>query len=353
MSFYRCTVQTSTAVDPNATVPISTAAENAVRGRSDLLAWFDATRGAVADAGGLVTSFTSRKVGAGGVEQILAASPASDAPKLVTTTNSQRGILCGYTALGGSLISGDANRVLGGNSAAVLPGVGSGGVAGVAVVSGNALASVPVASGGSGYTIAPVVVITGGGGTGATATASVSGGAVTDITVTAGGSGYTSPPTVTIVAQVAPFMMAMLAKHDGTSQGTPWSAGDTSKACGVRLEAAGGVRFYGDIVSGTPFISTATVYSDGNLHLWETKWDGTTATVYRDGVSVLSGAVAISGLKSRSLVLGGAPKSSGGWWIGADGYWEAAYLFSGTDYAGAHAVVKADALRRHPSMTIV
>lgn len=63
---------------------------------------------------------------------------------------------------------------------------------------GNGLASVPVATGGTGYEGTPIVVITGGGGVGATAIANMSGGVVTGITIVNPGTGYTSVPTVTI-----------------------------------------------------------------------------------------------------------------------------------------------------------
>jgi hypothetical protein len=64
----------------------------------------------------------------------------------------------------------------------------------------NAVSSVTVVSGGSGYTTVPAVTFTGGGGTGAAATATVTGGVVTAITVTSGGTGYTTDPTVAIAA---------------------------------------------------------------------------------------------------------------------------------------------------------
>ena len=70
---------------------------------------------------------------------------------------------------------------------------------GVAVRSGDAVASISVVgSGGSGYSAAPTVILAGGGGSGATATAAVSGGAITSFSVVTGGSGYLSPPTVII-----------------------------------------------------------------------------------------------------------------------------------------------------------
>jgi hypothetical protein len=79
---------------------------------------------------------------------------------------------------------------------------GSGG-AGTAVLGGTdsggyGVTSVTVAEAGSGYTVAPTVVLAGGGGTGASFTATVSGGAITGFTQVSAGTGYTSAPTVVI-----------------------------------------------------------------------------------------------------------------------------------------------------------
>ncbi len=84
-------------------------------------------------------------------------------------------------------------------SAIVLRNAGSGATATAAIAS-NAVSSITVTVGGTGYLTPPVVQITGGGGTGATAVASIAGGQVTAITVTNGGSGYTTAPTVTLVS---------------------------------------------------------------------------------------------------------------------------------------------------------
>ena len=69
-----------------------------------------------------------------------------------------------------------------------------------AVLTSDAVSSVTVNSGGTGYTGTPTVSITGGGGSNATATATMANGIITGISVTAGGSGYTSVPTVTLSA---------------------------------------------------------------------------------------------------------------------------------------------------------
>lgn len=81
------------------------------------------------------------------------------------------------------------------------------GGAGQAVLTGTSVSSVSVASGGSGYTTAPAVILAGGGGSGAAATAAVSGGVITGFTVTSGGTGYTSPPTV-IISTLPPATIA-------------------------------------------------------------------------------------------------------------------------------------------------
>ena len=68
----------------------------------------------------------------------------------------------------------------------------------VTLTSAKAVTGITVASGGSGYSVAPTVTFSGGGGTGATAHANLTGGVVTSFTVDTGGSGYTSAPMVSV-----------------------------------------------------------------------------------------------------------------------------------------------------------
>jgi uncharacterized delta-60 repeat protein len=65
--------------------------------------------------------------------------------------------------------------------------------------------AVNLVNGGSGFTVAPTVIITGGttGGYGARAVATISGGVITGIKVIAKGGGYTATPTVTITSEIA------------------------------------------------------------------------------------------------------------------------------------------------------
>jgi hypothetical protein len=80
--------------------------------------------------------------------------------------------------------------------------VGDNGVTSVAtlgtpVVNSGVVTSIPVTSGGAGYTSPPPVVISGPGG-GARAVANLVGGSVVSISITSGGTGYTTVPTVYI-----------------------------------------------------------------------------------------------------------------------------------------------------------
>lgn len=67
---------------------------------------------------------------------------------------------------------------------------------------GYSVSDVVIGEPGSGYTIAPQVIITGGGGTGATAVAYIGYGKVTSIKVTNPGSGYTSSPEITLEGSI-------------------------------------------------------------------------------------------------------------------------------------------------------
>jgi len=101
---------------------------------------------------------------------------------------------------------------------------GVGGAANVATahshLTGDAVTSVDIDDGGSGYTTAPTVTFSGGGGTGAVATATITGDAVTAINVTSGGSGYTSAPTVTISGGMGDPQAVLEWSDDG---GHTWS----------------------------------------------------------------------------------------------------------------------------------
>ena len=70
------------------------------------------------------------------------------------------------------------------------------GATGTSILTGDAVTSVTVVTGGTGYSTAPIVTFSGGGGSSAAGTAVLTGGVVTSVTIGSGGSGYTSEPTV-------------------------------------------------------------------------------------------------------------------------------------------------------------
>ena len=91
------------------------------------------------------------------------------------------------------------------------------------VTSGN-IVSIPVTSGGAGYTSTPPVTIGGGGGGGAQAVANVVGGTVVSITVTNPGTGYTGIPTVVVGANQLTGVYResnIVSINSGVLQGTP------------------------------------------------------------------------------------------------------------------------------------
>lgn len=77
---------------------------------------------------------------------------------------------------------------------------GGTGAEAIAYLSPGSVASVAVVNGGTNFTTTPILTFEGGGvtGTGAAATAVLTGGVITSVTVTNGGSGYTSDPAVVV-----------------------------------------------------------------------------------------------------------------------------------------------------------
>ncbi len=123
------------------------------------------------------------------------------------------------------------------------------------------VATIPVASGGAGYTSAPLVVISGGGGSGATATAVLgtggTAGQVVSITITNAGSGYTAIPTVTFT-------------NAGTGETTAATIGTvTGTVTGVTISNAGNgyataPTYTFGAVSGATAATAGTVTLAGN-----------------------------------------------------------------------------------------
>ena len=112
---------------------------------------------------------------------------------------------------------------------------GSGATATATVDSGGVTA-ITVTDGGTGYPVAPTVVITGAG-TGATAVATVVGGVVTAITVTAPGTGYASAPTISFTGGAATAAAgAKMFKVSFQQDEAEWTFNQTKQGCSVKWE---------------------------------------------------------------------------------------------------------------------
>ncbi|MET0439123.1 MAG: hypothetical protein ABW043_16685 [Devosia sp.] len=99
----------------------------------------------------------------------------------------------------------------------------------------------------------------------------------------------------------------------------------------------------------TTRLRTTTNVTDASPHLYTFTHDGTTATIYRDGTSLLSGALAanVSGVLRVMSQLDAAGAVFNGW----DGYIEMLVVASGVDTA-FHEAVKAVVRERHVGWTI-
>ena len=137
----------------------------------------------------------------------IAAPPAGTAPTTVAATVAA-GVVTGFTGLPAGV--GYTSADVGAAVTALLPsGTGAAATATVGVVDAtdNAVTAITVTIGGTGYTVAPTVVIGApdiAGGTQATATANVSAGSVVSVTIDNPGSGYTAPPAISFTANAAP-----------------------------------------------------------------------------------------------------------------------------------------------------
>ncbi|CAB4130352.1 hypothetical protein UFOVP116_402 [uncultured Caudovirales phage] len=79
-----------------------------------------------------------------------------------------------------------------------------------------AVGTIEVINGGTGYTIAPQVIIEGGGGTGATAYSQISNGVVRRVIISNGGTGYTTTPVIRLFGVVGAGAKAVARLYNGT-----------------------------------------------------------------------------------------------------------------------------------------
>ena len=147
----------------------------------------------------------------------------------------------------------------------------------------GAVKSIPVTSGGTGYTTA-AVTITGGGGTGAAATANIAGGVVTSITVTDGGSGYTSAPTVKItgdgtgVITGTPVLGFAIASIDVPTNGSDFTVTPTVTIEGDGTGATASAITTGGKVTAITVTAGGSGYTSALVTVTGTEWIPTTGT---------------------------------------------------------------------------
>ena len=151
----------------------------------------------------------------------------------------------------------------------------------------NGVTSIPVATGGAGYVIPPIVKIAGGGGTNATAIAVTNGaGAVASILITSPGVNYTTPPTVTLLG--GEFTTA--ATLGTVTIGANASTGGLTKSGSSTLTLTGGNTFPGNLTLNGGFINFTNF---SNL--------GTGATISFNGGGLQYGAATTTDVSTRTL----------------------------------------------------
>ena len=155
---------------------------------------------------------------------------------------------------------------------------------------GDGVATIPVATGGSGYIAAPFIEITGGGGSGATAVANLSGGVVTSITVTNPGVDYTSAPGITLRGGVG---------GTGFTAGTPTLAANASGG----LTKTGPGRL---TLSANNSYTGATTVSAGTLEVNGSQTAATGTTTVAAGATLAGNGILGGGLVANGNVSPGA-----------------------------------------------
>jgi len=121
----------------------------------------------------------------------------------------------------------------------------------------NAVESVVITNGGTGYTSAPSVGFTSGGGSGAAATATLLDGVVVSITITNHGSGYTSTPTVGFTSGGGSGAAATALLAATTLDAIPTLS---VEAGNLQLSVViGAVLYHYDLISGTTAESSPSV----------------------------------------------------------------------------------------------
>ena len=129
--------------------------------------------------------------------------------------------------------------------------------------------SIPVLDGGSGFVVAPSVLIVGGNGNGATATAIMENGSVTSILITNQGIGYSPSLKVVLNPNIAPSLAAVLGSPIVSSDGhiisiPVVSGGSGYSSASLSIVGGGGSGFIANAVVVNGVITSINITNQGN-----------------------------------------------------------------------------------------
>jgi len=145
---------------------------------------------------------------------------------------------------------------------------------------------------GSGYTVAPSIVVVGGGGAGFAATATISDGAIGIVTITSGGTGYSTVPTITFTGAPGTGTTATAVAYvgSGNTVGIVTQIGITNAGAGYTVAptatvttpytGGSGNYIFNEVVTGAASSATGRVKS----------WDASTMEL---NVSIATGAFTV------------------------------------------------------------
>ena len=143
-------------------------------------------------------------------------------------------------------------------------------ILGTPIINSNGkFVSIPVLNGGSGFVVAPSVLIAGGNGNGATATAIMVNGSITSILITNQGTGYSPSLQVVLTPSIAPSVPAVLGSPIVSSDGhiisiPVVSGGSGYSSASLSIIGGGGSGFIANAVVVNGVITSINITNQGN-----------------------------------------------------------------------------------------
>lgn len=173
-------------------------------------------------------------------------------------------------------------------------------------------------------------------------------------------TGATANPRGTMVGSAnalippTPFVISMIARLEAASAVTAmFGSHSYPDQFHLLYTSAGGIRFYSDYTEGTLLQAVGDPAWLDVPALWTLTHDGTTATVYRNGTSVLTGTAALPNPLTSRIIRVGSTMTDAGVDLTSPlrGYWEQLWVGNAIS-AGLLAAIKAETQRLHPSWSI-